>query len=72
MDPSHDENFALSNPLGELFLCPTSYTLTFFIIHPNEVWVKGFFFMVPHEEYALPISPLSDDMTRVPYYLHLQ
>ena len=28
--------------------------------------------MVPHEEYGLPISTLDADMTRVPYYLHLQ
>ena len=26
MDPSHDEHFSLSNPLGELVLSPTSYT----------------------------------------------
>ena len=50
MDISHDENFALSNPLGELFLYPISYTSKFCSIHPNEVWVKGFFLMVPHEE----------------------
>ena len=30
------------------------------------------FFMLPHEEYGLPISPLGDDMTRVPSSLHLQ
>ena len=44
MDPSHDENFALYNPLGELVLSPTSYTSIFCSIHPDEVWVKGFFF----------------------------
>ena len=44
MDISHDENFSLSNPLGELVLSPTSYTFKFCSIHPNEVWVKGFFF----------------------------
>ena len=72
MDPSHDENFTLSNPLGDFVLSPTSYTSIFCSIHPNEVWVKGFFFMVPHEEYGLPISPFDDDMTRVPSYVHLQ
>ena len=36
MDPSHDENFALSNHLGELVLSPTSYTSIFCNIH-NEV-----------------------------------
>ena len=72
MDPSHNEIFALSDHLGELVLSPTSYTSIFCIIHPNELWVKGFFFMVPHEDYGIPISPLGDDMTRVPSYLHLQ
>ena len=71
MDLSHDELFALSNHLGEMVLSPTSYTSTFCRIHPNEVWVKGFFFMVPHEEYGLSISPFDYDMTREPYYLHL-
>ena len=44
MDPSHHEHFSLSNPLGELVLSPTLYTSIFCSIHPNEVWVKGFFF----------------------------
>ena len=48
MDPSHDEKIALSNHLGELVLSPTSHTSIFCSIHPNEVWVKRFFFMVPH------------------------
>ena len=56
MELSRDENFSLSNPLGELVLSPTSYTSTFCSIHPNEVWVKGFFLMMPHEEYGTPIS----------------
>ena len=43
MDPSHDENFAFSDHLGDLVLSPTSYTSKFCSIHPNEVWVKGFF-----------------------------
>ena len=72
MDPPHDENFALYNPLGEFVLSPTSYTSKFCSIHPNEVWVKGFFYMVLHEEYELYISHFDDDMIREPYYLHLQ
>ena len=72
MDPLHDENCALYDHLGELVLSPTSYTSKFCSIHPNEVWVKGFFLMVPHEEYELHISLFDDDMTRVPSCLHLQ
>ena len=72
MDPSHDENFSLYNPLGELVLSPTSYTFIFFSIHPNEVWVKGFFFMVPCEDYGISISPFDYDMTRLLSSLHLQ
>ena len=72
MDPSHDENFALSDHLGELVLSPTSHTSKFCSIHPNEVWVKGFFFMVPHEEYGLYISPFDDDVIIEPCSLHFQ
>ena len=72
MDPSHDENFSLSYHLGELVLSPTSYTSKFCSSHPNEVWVKGLFLMVQHEEYETPISPFDDEMIREPYYLHLQ
>ena len=43
MDPSNDENCALYNHFGDLVLSPTSYTSKFCSIHPNEVWVKGFF-----------------------------
>ena len=43
-DPSHDGNFSLSDHLGELVLSPTSYTSKFCSIHPNEVWVKCFFY----------------------------
>ena len=32
---------------------------------------ERFFFMVPYEEYGIPISPFDDDMTRVPYSLQL-
>ena len=52
MDPSHDDNFSLTDHVGELVLSPISYTSKFCSIHPNEVWVKGFFLMVPHEEYG--------------------
>ena len=67
MDPSHDENFALYGHLCELVLSPTSYTSKF-----CSIWVKGLFFMMPHEEYGISISPFDDDMIREPYYLHLQ
>ena len=47
MDPSHDETSALFYHLGELVHSPTSYNCMFCNISLNEVWVKGFFFMVP-------------------------
>ena len=72
MEPSHDGKVSLSNPLGELVLSPTSYTSKFCNIHPNEVSMKGLFFMVPHEEYGLSISHFDDGMIREPSYLHLQ
>ena len=72
MDPSHDEIFSIFDHLDEFVLSPTSYTSKFCNIHPNEVWVKGFFFIVPHQEYGIYISPFDDDMIREPYYLHLQ
>ena len=72
VDPSHYENFALNDHLGELVLSPTSYTSKFCSSHPNEVWVKGFFLMVPHEEYENPIPFFDDDIIREPYSLHLQ
>ena len=67
MDPSHDENYYLD----ELVLYPTSYTSKFCSIHHNEVWVKGLFFIVQHEEYVIYIYPSDDDMIREPYYLNL-
>ena len=70
MDALHDKFFSLSDHLGELVLSPTSYTSKFCSVHPNEVWVKGFFFMVPHEQYGIPISTFDDDTTRVPSSLH--
>ena len=69
---SHDENFSLYNHLGEFVISPTSYTSKFCSIHPNEVWVKGFFFMMPHEEYGTPRSTFYDDMELLVhfYYVH--
>ena len=72
MDPSHDEIFSLSDNLGDLVLSPASYSSKFCSNHPNEVWVKGFFFMLPHEENGLYIYLFYDDMIREPYSLHLQ
>ena len=43
MDPYHDETYALFEHLGEIFYSPTSYNSIFCSIHPNEVWMKGFF-----------------------------
>ena len=72
MKPLNDEKFSLYNALGYLVLSPTFYTSTFCSIHPNDVWVKGFFLMIPHEEYETPISPFDDDMIREPYSINLQ
>ena len=69
MDTSHYDNFSLIDHLGELVLFPTSYTSKFCSSHPNEVWVKGFFLMVPHEEHGHSISPFDDGIIREPYYL---
>ena len=38
----------------------------------DENLVKGFFLMLPHEEYENSISPFYDDMIRAPYSLHFQ
>ena len=57
--------------LGELVHSPTSYNSMFCSISLNEVWVKGFFFMVPHEEYGNPRFIFYDDMVGENYYLHL-
>ena len=70
MDPSHHENFVLFDHLGELVLSPTYHTSKFCSINHNEVWVKGFFYIVPHEEYGIYISPFDDDMIKKPCYLH--
>ena len=58
--------------MGVLVLSPTSYTSKFCNIHPNEVWLKGFFLMVPHEEYETPRLNFYDDMIGAHYYLHFQ
>ena len=71
MDPYHDDTYAIFYHLGELFHSPTSYNSMFFSISLNEVWVKGFFLMVPHEEYGISISPFDNGMSSVPSYLHL-
>ena len=70
MHHSHDANYAIFYLLGDLFHSPTSYTSKFCSIHPNEVWVKGFFLMVPHEEYGTPRLNFYDDMNGAHYYLH--
>ena len=72
MDPSHDENSALFDRLGELVQSPTSYNSMFCNISLNEVWVKGFFFMVPHEEYGAPRSMFYDDMVGEHSYSQFQ
>ena len=72
MDPSYYDKFSLTYHFGELVLSPTSYTSKFCSSHPNEVWVKGFFFMVPHEEHGHSISSFDDGIIIAPYYLHLQ
>ena len=52
MDPSHDEASVLFDHLGQLVHSPTFDNSMFCNISLNEVWVKGFFSMVPHEEYG--------------------
>ena len=62
MDPSHDKTSALFDNLGDLVHSPTSYNSIFYSISLNEVWVKGLFFMVPHEEYGNTRFNFYDDM----------
>ena len=62
MDPSHDETYLPFDHLGELFHSPTSYNSMFCSISLNEVWVKGFPFMVPQEEYGTTRFNFYDDM----------
>ena len=72
MDTSHYDNFSLIDHLGKLVLSPTSYTSKFYSSHPNEVWVKGFFLMVPHEEHGHSISHFDDGIVGGHYHSHLQ
>ena len=72
MDPSHDETSTLFDHLGELVHYSTSYNSMFCNISLNEVWVKGFFFMVPHEEYGTPIFTYYDGMVLAYSYSHFQ
>ena len=62
MDPSHDETSTLFDHLGGLAHSPTSYNPMFCNISLNEVWVEGFFFMMPHEEYGTPRFNFYDEM----------
>ena len=71
MDPYHDENSALFDHSCELVHYPTSYSSMFCSISLNELWVKGFFFMVPHEEYGTPRITFYDDMVGPNSYSHL-
>ena len=72
MDPFDDETSALFDHLGELVHSPTFYNSMFCSISLNEVWVKGLFFMVPHEEYETPIFNIYDDMVGEHSYSHFQ
>ena len=72
MDPSHDETSAIFYHLGELVHSYTSYNSMFCSISLNEVWMKGFFLMVPHEEYGTPTYDFYDDMVGEHSYSHFQ
>ena len=72
MDPYHDEMSVLFDHLGELVHSPTSYNSMFCSISLNEVWVKGLFFMVPHEEYGTHRFNFYDDMVGENSYSYLQ
>ena len=73
MDTSNYDKFSLTDHLVELVLSPTSYTSKFCSSHPIEVWVKGFFLMVAHEEHGHSISPFDDGIiSDTQSYLHLQ
>ena len=57
---------------GELVHSLTSYNSMFCSISLNEVWVKGFFFMVPHEEYGTPGHTFYDEMVGAHSYSLLE
>ena len=56
--------------LGELVHSPKSYNSMFCSTSLNEVWVKGFVLMGPHEEYGTPRFIFYDDMVGAHYYSH--
>ena len=62
---------ALFYHLGELVHSPKSYNSMFCNISLNEVWVKGFILMVPHEEYETPRFTFYDDMVGARSYSNL-
>ena len=72
MDPSHDESSTLFYHLGELVHSPTSYNSMFCSISLNEVWVKGFILIMPHEEYGTPRFIFYDEMVGAHSYSNLQ
>ena len=59
MEPTLGRSFTFLDLEDELVHYTSSYTVTSFSFHPSEVWVKGFFLLVPHEEYETPT--LHDD-----------
>ena len=69
---THDETYENFYHLSELVHSPTSYNSMFCSISLNEVWVKGFFLMVPHEDYGTPRFTFYDDMVGEHSYSHLQ
>ena len=70
MDHSHGETSALFDHLDELVHSSTSYNSMFCSISLNKVWVKGFFSMVPQEEYGTPRFNFYNDMVGEHYYSH--
>ena len=72
MEPALRRGFQFSDLEDELVHYTSSYTVTSFSFHPSEVWVKGFFLLVPHEEYETPT--LHDDpmiCAPIPFEQHL-
>ena len=59
MEPTLGISFTFIELEDELVHDTSSYTVTSFSFHPSEVWVKGFFLLVPHEKYE--IHTLHDD-----------
>ena len=79
MEPALRRGFQFSDLEDELVHYTSSYTVTSFSFHPSEVWVKGFFLLVPHEEYETPTlhdyPMLCAPIVKIPYakldYQHL-